>query len=97
MQKAGMRTLAAIAVLAAAPSLALAQGKEVKIGVIFDYTGPFAAGGSVAAATGTKIAIDMINERGGVEGYSPSTPMPSPRPRWRSARRRACSTRRRST
>jgi branched-chain amino acid transport system substrate-binding protein len=69
MQKAGMRTLAAIAVLAAAPSLALAQGKEVKIGVIFDYTGPFAAGGSVAAATGTKIAIDMINERGGVEGY----------------------------
>src|SRR6478752_5966930 len=48
---------------------AAAQGKEVKIGVIYDYTGPFAAGGSVAAAMGTKIAIDMINERGGVEGY----------------------------
>ena len=46
-----------------------AQAKEVKIGVIFDYTGPFAAGGSQAAAIGTKIAIDMINERGGVEGY----------------------------
>ncbi len=45
------------------------QAKEVKIGVIFDYTGPFAAGGSQAAAIGTKIAIDMINERGGVEGY----------------------------
>ncbi len=43
--------------------------KEVKIGVIYDYTGPFAAGGSQAAAIGTKIAIDMINERGGVEGY----------------------------
>ena len=50
-------------------SVALAQAKEVKIGVIYDYTGPFAAGGSVAAAMGTKIAIDMINERGGVEGY----------------------------
>jgi len=46
------------------------QAKEVKIGVIFDYTGPFAAGGSQAAAIGTKIAIDMINERGGVEGYT---------------------------
>ena len=45
------------------------QAKEVKIGVIFDYTGPFAAGGSQAAAIGTKIAVDMINERGGVEGY----------------------------
>jgi branched-chain amino acid transport system substrate-binding protein len=45
------------------------QAKEVKIGVIYDYTGPFAAGGSQAAAIGTKIAIDMINERGGVEGY----------------------------
>lgn len=44
-------------------------GKEVKIGVIYDYTGPFAAGGSQAAALGTKIAIDMINERGGVAGY----------------------------
>jgi len=56
------------ATLVAAPQ-AQAQRKEVKIGVIYDYTGPFAAGGSQAAALGTKIAIDMINERGGVEGY----------------------------
>jgi branched-chain amino acid transport system substrate-binding protein len=46
-----------------------ARAKEVKIGVIYDYTGPFAAGGSQSNASGTKIAIDMINERGGVEGY----------------------------
>ncbi len=59
--------LACAATLCNAP--AQAQRKEVKIGVIFDYTGPFAAGGSQAAALGTKIAIDMINERGGVEGY----------------------------
>jgi branched-chain amino acid transport system substrate-binding protein len=67
MRNHGMRALAVAAALAACSSLA--QGKEIKIGVIYDYTGPFAAGGSVPAAVGTKIAIDMINEKGGVEGY----------------------------
>ncbi len=47
-----------------------AHGKEFKIGVIFDETGPFAGGGSKANLIGTKLAIDMINERGGVEGYT---------------------------
>ncbi len=46
-----------------------AQQKEIKLGVIYDYTGAFAAGGSLAAAIGTKAAIDMINERGGIDGY----------------------------
>jgi len=73
MRAQGTIVCALAAVLAVAGiafgSQAMAQGKEVKIGVIFDYTGPFAAGGSQAAATGSKIAIDMINERGGVEGY----------------------------
>jgi branched-chain amino acid transport system substrate-binding protein len=64
-----MRIGAAALALAGMATLAQAQGKEIKIGVIFDYTGPFAAGGSQAAAIGTKIAIDMINEKGGVEGY----------------------------
>jgi branched-chain amino acid transport system substrate-binding protein len=45
---------------------ALAQ--DVKIGVIYDQTGAFAAGGSVAASIGTRIAIEMVNEKGGVEG-----------------------------
>jgi branched-chain amino acid transport system substrate-binding protein len=59
-----------IAALAFAGMASMAQAqKEIKIGVIFDYTGPFAAGGSKAAAIGTKIAIDMINEKGGVEGH----------------------------
>jgi branched-chain amino acid transport system substrate-binding protein len=48
---------------------ALAQQREIKIGVIYDYTGPFAGGGSLAAAIGTKHAIEMVNERGGVEGH----------------------------
>lgn len=59
---------AAVAAVALAASAA-AQDKEIKIGVIFDYTGPFAGGGSLPAAIGTKHAIDIINERGGVEGY----------------------------
>ena len=48
---------------------AYAQQKEIKIGVIYDYTGPLAAGGSLPGAMGTKAAIEMINERGGIEGY----------------------------
>jgi branched-chain amino acid transport system substrate-binding protein len=56
--------VAAAALFTAAPAQA-----DIKIGVIFDYTGPFAAGGSLAAAIGTKSAIDIINERGGVEGH----------------------------
>jgi len=64
-----MRIGVAALALAGMATMAQAQSKEIKIGVIFDYTGPFAAGGSQAAAIGTKIAIDMINEKGGVEGY----------------------------
>lgn len=57
-----------LAALLAAGAPAAAQ-KEIKIGVIYDLTGPYAAGGSKPAAIATQIAIDMINERGGVEGY----------------------------
>ena len=63
------RAIIAFAAAAAFVSLAQAQQKEIKVGVIYDYTGAFAAGGSEAAALGTKIAIDMLNEKGGVEGY----------------------------
>ena len=48
---------------------AIAQGKEFKIGVIYDLSGPFADSGSYGAYLGAKYAIDIINERGGVEGY----------------------------
>ena len=62
------RSILAATVLSVAFA-AQAQQKEIKVGVIYDYTGAFAAGGSEAAGIGTKIAIDMINERGGIEGY----------------------------
>ena len=53
----------------AVASSVYAQGKQIKVGVIFDMSGALAAGGSNASYLGTKYAIDMINERGGVEGY----------------------------
>jgi branched-chain amino acid transport system substrate-binding protein len=68
---ASMKRLAglAAAALLCAAGAAQAQNKELKIGVIYDLTGALAAGGSHASYLGTKYAIDMINERGGVEGY----------------------------
>lgn len=59
---------AAIGLVVSASMPAVAQ-KEIKLGIIYDYTGPFAGGGSLPAAIATKIAVDMINERGGVEGH----------------------------
>jgi ABC-type branched-subunit amino acid transport system substrate-binding protein len=44
-------------------------GKKIKIGVVYDYSGPLAAGGSDLHALGTKIMIDYFNKRGGIEGY----------------------------
>ncbi len=48
---------------------AQAQSKKIKIGVIYDYTGPFAGGGSELHALGAKIMIDYFIKKGGVEGY----------------------------
>jgi branched-chain amino acid transport system substrate-binding protein len=58
---------AAGAVLALAAAIPAAAA-DIKIGTIYDLTGPFAGGGSKPASIGNKIAIDMVNEKGGVEG-----------------------------
>jgi len=71
IRRVGLAALAcwvAAATLALAPLRANAQVKPFRIGVIYDYSGPFAAGGSVAAATGTEIAVGMVNEKGGILG-----------------------------
>ncbi|HYM03994.1 MAG TPA: ABC transporter substrate-binding protein [Stellaceae bacterium] len=47
---------------------AWAQEKPIRIGVLFDLSGPLAAAGSVASSIGTQIAIDLTNEKGGVLG-----------------------------
>ena len=46
----------------------LAQAKKIKIGVVYDYSGPLAGGGSDLHALGAKIMIDYFAKRGGVEG-----------------------------
>src|SRR5438093_13537582 len=48
---------------------AVGQGKKLKIGVVYDYTGPLAGGGSDLHALGAKIMIDYFAKKGGVEGY----------------------------
>ena len=47
---------------------AQAEAETLRIGVIYDLSGPFAAGGSVASSVGTEIAIDLCNEKGGISG-----------------------------
>src|SRR5690606_40910085 len=69
MARTSLRLATAFAAASLLSTHVLAQDQEIKIGVIYDFTGPFAAGGSEAAAIGTQIAIDMVNEQGGVEGY----------------------------
>jgi len=68
-RRALVRNSAAVAaVLSLDWARARAQGETVRIGVIYDLTGPFAAGGSVACSVGTQIAIDLVNETGGISG-----------------------------
>ena len=59
--------LVAVAALGmAAP--AAAQEKKIKIGVIYDLTGPLAGGGSELQYIGAKIMLDQYTKTG-VEGY----------------------------
>jgi len=60
-------SLTALAMMAMAVS-AHAQEKKIKIGVIFDLTGPLAGGGSELQYIGAKIMLDHYAKTG-VEGY----------------------------
>src|SRR5689334_5874686 len=73
-ERRNLMRLAVPAVIAGGCLLAMltatgAAAQDIKIGTIYDLTGPFAGGGSKPAFIGNKIAIDMINEKGGVEGH----------------------------
>ena len=59
---------ATVATLGLSRRFAVAQAETVRIGVVYDLSGPFAAGGSAACAVGAQIAIDLVNERGGIAG-----------------------------
>jgi ABC-type branched-subunit amino acid transport system substrate-binding protein len=65
----GLLVVALMAGGASAVPEALAQAKKLKIGVVYDYTGPLAGGGSDLHALGAKIMIDHFVKKGGVEGY----------------------------
>src|SRR5262245_37814468 len=45
-----------------------AQASTIKIGILFDHTGPFSAAGSLNCWRGAKMIIDLVNEKGGVLG-----------------------------
>src|SRR5664279_1892700 len=65
------RVIGGLMVAAAALGMAVsaeAQEKKIKIGVIFDLTGPLAGGGSELQYTGVKIMLDHYAKTG-VEGY----------------------------
>src|SRR5512134_4168348 len=68
------RVLLALAAVAVAAVVALAapgqaqQAQTIKIGTLYDHSGPFSAAGSLNCWRGAKMIIDYVNEKGGVLG-----------------------------
>src|SRR5512134_2516423 len=60
--------VALLALTVGPPPGADAQGQTIKIGVLFDHSGPFSAAGSLNCWRGAKMIIDYMNEKGGVLG-----------------------------
>jgi len=60
--------VALVAVATVPQPPASAQNQTIKIGVLFDHTGPFSAAGSLNCYRGAKMIIDYVNEKGGVLG-----------------------------
>src|SRR5438309_2342145 len=56
------------AVWYAAPATAQAPAGSIKIGLLYDHTGPLAEGGSPNCWRGAKMIIDDVNQHGGVAG-----------------------------
>jgi len=73
MKLGDFRRLSYAAVAVASLVLPAAQAEEpaktLKIGVVYDLTGPFAGGGSELHYPGAKIIIDWFNQQGGIDGY----------------------------
>ena len=58
----------AVTLVAASTPPVGAQGQTIKIGLLYDHSGPFSAAGSLNCYRGAKMIIDYFNERGGVLG-----------------------------
>ena len=63
-----LAVVAAVALLVPTAVPVNAQGQTIKLGVLFDHTGPFSAAGSLNCWRGAKMMIDYVNEKGGVLG-----------------------------
>jgi ABC-type branched-subunit amino acid transport system substrate-binding protein len=61
--------VALASVMALGLAVPVAAQPKIKIGVIFDLTGPLAGGGSELHYLGVKIMVDYFVKKGGVEGY----------------------------
>src|SRR5215831_14792205 len=64
----GLLALASIAAVAIATSGQAQQPQTIKIGTLYDHSGPFSAAGSLNCWRGAKMLIDFVNEHGGVLG-----------------------------
>ena len=60
--------LGVTALLLGSAAPAAAQGQTIKIGTLYDHSGPFSAAGSLNCWRGAKMIIDYVNEKGGVLG-----------------------------
>jgi ABC-type branched-subunit amino acid transport system substrate-binding protein len=72
MKRSNIRRLLCAAVagaLALSAARADEVGKTIKVGVVYDLTGPFAGGGSELHYLGAKIIIDWFNKQGGIDGW----------------------------
>lgn len=68
-----VRVGAAAGIAATAPASVRAQqqparGEPLRVGVMTDLSGPFAGAGSLPLFWGAEVAIELFNERGGVDG-----------------------------
>lgn len=61
-------TIAAVVGLVAVTSGQAQQPQTIKIGTLYDHSGPFSAAGSLNCWRGAKMIIDYVNEKGGVLG-----------------------------
>jgi len=52
-----------------------AAAQDIRVGVLYDLSGPLAAAGSIASSVGANIAIEMVNEKGGVLGKHKIVPI----------------------
>jgi len=64
----GLFALALVAIIAVAATGQAQQPQTIKIGILYDHSGPFSAAGSLNCWRGAKMIIDYVNEKGGVLG-----------------------------